>query len=128
MRRRAPTGVATAVAALLVVSSAAAQFPLIFTTAWMSGPNGDRSSPRARIGDTVNVASRLESLNKDQARLRDNLKIIPMNSEPYKKFLEKFVTQEMQIENLQQRVSELQASQEKQTKEYEEYVTTLNAR
>ena len=38
------------------------------------------------------------SWHDDQARVRDNLKIIPQTSEPYKDFLKKFVAQETQIE------------------------------
>src|SRR5262249_31902144 len=49
----------------------------------------------------------LDAVGKDQARLRANLQIIPQTSEPYKKFLEKFVTQEAQIESLQKEVRQL---------------------
>ena len=49
----------------------------------------------SKLADTAKQLSDLEKqldlLSKDQARLRENLKIIPMTSEHYKKFLEKFV-------------------------------------
>ena len=40
----------------------------------------------------------------DQARLRENLKIIPQTAEPFKRFLEKFVAQESEIEGLRQSI------------------------
>lgn len=69
----------------------------------------------------------LDDLSKDQARLRENLKIIPMNSEHYKKFLEKFVGQETQIEALQMRIRELSASLEAQRQELDAYLAKLDA-
>jgi hypothetical protein len=69
----------------------------------------------------------LDALSKDQARLRENLKIIPTTSEHYKKFLEKFVSQEARIETLQNQVQELQAALQNHERVYEGFVTTLNA-
>jgi len=67
-----------------------------------------------RIADTsrelTDVEKQLRNLSEDQARLRENLKIIPQTSEPYKKFLEKFVAQESEIEALQRQVRQVQAS------------------
>ena len=68
-----------------------------------------------------------QRIYKDQARLRDNLKVIPMNAPQHKKFLDKFVTQETQIEDLQSRMRRLQAALEKQNKEYDAYVRALSA-
>ena len=57
----------------------------------------------------------LKQLSDDQARLRENLKIIPQTSEPYKKFLDKFVAQESEIEAFQREVRLWQAAlQERQ--------------
>src|SRR5262249_32611153 len=76
----------------------------------------------------ADAEKQLSALDKDQARLRENLRIIPMNSDPYKRFLDKFVSQETRIEALQQSLAQLQATLEKQTKEFDQYVTTLNAK
>src|SRR5207248_5161346 len=73
------------------------------------------------------VEKQLDLLSKDQARLRENLKIIPTTSEHYKKFLEKFVGQETRIETLQNQIAQLQATLQTQEREYEVFVTTLNA-
>jgi len=73
------------------------------------------------------LEKQLESLGKDQARLRENLKIIPMTSEHYKKFLEKFVGQENRIETLQNNVLEQQTRLQALERAYDVFVTTLNA-
>jgi hypothetical protein len=69
----------------------------------------------------------LKELSEDQARLRENLKIIPTNSEPYKQFLEKFVKQELQIEALQKQVRDSQVALDKKSQDYENYVKNLTA-
>jgi hypothetical protein len=71
--------------------------------------------------------SDLKLLKEDQARLGDNLKIIPPNAEAHKQFLDKFVKQELQIEQMQKQIVEVEAALEKKTKEYESHVKTLNA-
>jgi hypothetical protein len=69
----------------------------------------------------------LDALAKDQARLRENLKIIPMTSEHYKQFLEKFVNQEARIDTFQTQIQQLQAALQTQERAYEAFVTTLTA-
>jgi uncharacterized coiled-coil protein SlyX len=59
----------------------------------------------------------LQQLSDDQARLRENLKIIPQTSEPYKKFLEKFVAQESEIESFQKQIRQLQSTLQHQQQE-----------
>ena len=49
--------------------------------------------------ELAEAKSALEILAADQARVRENLKIIPQTSEHYKDFLKKFVAQEAQIED-----------------------------
>jgi len=75
----------------------------------------------------VESEKQLKAVGDDQARLRANLAIIPQSAEPYKEFLQKFVTQEREIETLQRQVRELQASVQKQQKEYEIYVAGVSA-
>jgi hypothetical protein len=73
------------------------------------------------------VEKQRNALANDQARLRENLKIIPMTSEHYKKFLEKFVGQENRIETLQNQAAELQVVLQTQERAYEMFVAALNA-
>jgi hypothetical protein len=69
----------------------------------------------------------LKTVSDDQARLRDNLKIIPPSSDPYKRFLDKFVTQETEIESLQKSIRETQATLQVSQREYDVFIATLNA-
>jgi hypothetical protein len=73
------------------------------------------------------LESSLKTVSDDQARLRDNLKIIPQSSEPYKRFLDKFVAQETAIENLQRDIREAQATLQAARGEYDAYLANLNA-
>ena len=76
----------------------------------------------AKINETKKALDEQESqrqqLSTDQARLRENLKIIPQTSEPYKKFLDKFVTQETEIEGFQKQIRQLQATWQARQREY----------
>ncbi|MBI3410286.1 MAG: hypothetical protein HY040_18260 [Planctomycetes bacterium] len=65
-------------------------------------------------------------VSRDQARVRSNLQIIPQTSEHYKKFLEKFVAQETQIESLQNQIRQLKATLQKQQREYDQFLAALN--
>jgi hypothetical protein len=83
----------------------------------------------AKLGESrrqlAEASGRLEALGKDQARLRENLRIIPPSSEPYKTFLQKFVAQETEIEGLQRQERQLQATVQRQQQEVEAFVTNL---
>ena len=67
----------------------------------------------------------LKLLSDDQARLRENLKIIPQTSEPYKKFLDKFVSQEGEIEGYQKQIRQLQATVQQQQRELDVFIAAL---
>ncbi|MCI0376607.1 MAG: DUF4139 domain-containing protein, partial [Gemmataceae bacterium] len=69
----------------------------------------------------------MDELSKDQARMRDNLKIIPPTSEHHKKFLEKFVAQETEIETLQRQIRTAEAALLTQQREYDTFIANLNA-
>jgi hypothetical protein len=78
-------------------------------------------------GQLAEAEKQLKAVSDDQARLRANLGIIPQTAEPFKQFLQKFVTQEREIETLQRQVRELQASVQKQQKAYEGYLAGVSA-
>jgi hypothetical protein len=63
-----------------------------------------------------------EVLTEDQARVRENLKIVPQTSDVYKDFLKKFVAQEGQIDELQRAI---RTSDAQVQKEYDTFVTAL---
>jgi hypothetical protein len=68
----------------------------------------------------------LKAVTTDQARLRENLQIIPQSAEPYKRFLDKFVTQETEIEALQRRRHLPNLALQAQEREHLMFVANLN--
>lgn len=101
-------------------------------------PSGDVKSALTRYIDLAGklhdnqhklkeTDKQLQALSTDQSRLRENLKIIPQTSEPYKKFLEKFVTQEAEIDGLQKQIRQLQGSVQSQEKEVARLLANMNA-
>ena len=72
--------------------------------------------------------SQLKILTDDQARLRENLKIIPPTSDPYKGFLQKFVAQESEIDGYQKQIRQLEAALLKQQRTLETFVQWLTGR
>jgi hypothetical protein len=68
----------------------------------------------------------LKAILDDQARLRANLERVPPGSEAYKRYLQKFDEQEVQIEKLQEEIKKLQAKEDEQRKAYEDYLADLN--
>ena len=75
----------------------------------------------------ADLKRQLKAVSVDQARLRENLHVIPQTSEPYKDFLKKFVTQEAEIDALQQRIRQAEVTRTTVQREYQVFVTTWNA-
>lgn len=75
----------------------------------------------------ADLERQLKVLSDDQARLRENLRIIPTTSDPYKKFLDKFVSQETEIEGLQRAIRVGQASHLAAQREYDTFAATWTA-
>ena len=84
---------------------------------------------RLRLVETRGELSRhehqLREIAGDQGRLRDNLGKVPPTSAAYKRYLEKFDTQETDIEKLQAQIKKLQETEKGQQKEYEGYLAAL---
>jgi hypothetical protein len=76
----------------------------------------------------VDAKDALKILTDDQARVRENLKIVPQTADAYKDFLKKFVAQEDRIEAAQVQIRTLDAQVQKQAKEYLEFVNTLTVK
>jgi hypothetical protein len=80
-------------------------------------------------GVTREVAEQQRQLKvivDDQGRLRANLKEMPTTAAAYKRYLEKFDTQETQIEAFQARIKELQGAEHAKKKAFEDFVNGLN--
>jgi hypothetical protein len=86
---------------------------------------------RMRVADTKRELTQLEqkikAITDDQARLRANLDKVPPTSAAHKRYLEKFDTQETEIEKLQATQMQKQETLEKQQKEYEDSLASLTA-
>jgi septal ring factor EnvC (AmiA/AmiB activator) len=68
----------------------------------------------------------LEQIEKDQIRLRENLKATPPTAAAYKRYLEKLDSQEAELEKLQARREQLQAKEHGQRTGFEAYLASLN--
>jgi hypothetical protein len=61
----------------------------------------------------------------DQARVRENLRIVPQSSEHYKDFLTKFVAREKQIEENQRQIRSQEAVVLKLKNDYNAFIAAL---
>src|SRR5262249_7055818 len=68
----------------------------------------------------------LADIERDQARIRQNLKETPSTAEAYKKYLAKLDTQETEVDKLREQIKKLQADQLQQRKDYEGYLANLD--
>jgi succinylglutamate desuccinylase len=67
----------------------------------------------------------LASLDKNQARLRENLKILEKTSDLYRSSMKRFEAQEAEFDQRQAKIAELQKSANKQRRDYETFVRDL---
>jgi hypothetical protein len=75
--------------------------------------------------DLAQVQNRLKAITEDQTRLRANLANVPPTSAAYKRYLEKFDTQETEIEKLQKSIEDKQEAERAQQGEYDSYLAGL---
>jgi phage host-nuclease inhibitor protein Gam len=68
----------------------------------------------------------LADIERDQARIRQNLKETPPTAEAYKKYLTKLDSQETEIDKLREQIKKLQADELQQRKDYEGYLANLD--
>jgi septal ring factor EnvC (AmiA/AmiB activator) len=68
----------------------------------------------------------LKTITDDQARLRANLREMPPTAAAYKRYLEKFDAQEVEIEKLQADIKKLQAQEHQQKKALEDFLASLD--
>jgi hypothetical protein len=84
---------------------------------------------RQKLADTQNEVAQLQgqlkAITDDQVRLRANFERLPPTSAAYKRYLEKFDTQETEIEKLQAQVKKLQDTEKGQRSEYDGYLAAL---
>ncbi len=76
--------------------------------------------------DLARQEKQLGAIQADQTRLRANLKDMPATAAAYKRYLDKFDSQETQIEKLQAEIQKLQEAEHAQRQEYEAFLNGLN--
>jgi chromosome segregation ATPase len=76
--------------------------------------------------ELAELHAQLKVISEDQARLRANFERLPSNSAAYKRYLEKFDTQETDIEKLQREIKKQQETMKSQQKAYEDYLAGLS--
>ncbi len=69
---------------------------------------------------------KLSEITQEQARIRENLKTVPQNTDYYQRLLKKLDEQETAIEKLQGEVKTLQQKQATQQQALEQYLQTLD--
>jgi hypothetical protein len=69
---------------------------------------------------------RLQLIEQDQNRMRQNMARLPQTSEAYKRYLKKFDEQESEIEQLQARITKLRETVEAQQRDFEAFLLNLN--
>jgi hypothetical protein len=85
-----------------------------------------RDKQAAAQRDLAQVGRQLGQIEQDQQRLRANLKEMPPTAAAYKRYLEKFDSQETEIETLQAQRQRLQDKEHEQRTAYEGYLQNLN--
>src|SRR5262249_59629808 len=84
---------------------------------------------KCKMGETqrelAHARQQLADIEKDQARIRANLRDTPSTAAAYKKSLEKLDAQEGEIDRLTAKIKELQEADNQQRKEYENYLANL---
>jgi septal ring factor EnvC (AmiA/AmiB activator) len=85
---------------------------------------------RNRLAETgrevAHLEQKLKAITDDQVRLRANLEKVPPASAAYKRYLEKFDTQETEIEKLQTEIEQKHEAERLQRKEYEDFMVGLS--
>src|SRR5262249_44798897 len=84
-----------------------------------------RGKMAATQRDIQKWSVQLKTITDDQERLRKNLKEMPPEAAAYKRYLKKFDDQETEIEQLQEKIKNLQEAEHAQRKEYENFLANL---
>jgi hypothetical protein len=77
------------------------------------------------LADITQLESKIKVISEDQSRQRDNMKVIPQTDPVYKKYLDKFLKQEEQIDQLRAQIEQLQVTANEQRQTYENFVLSL---
>jgi hypothetical protein len=76
--------------------------------------------------ELAQLEQQLKTITEDQGRLRANLKEMPPTAVAYKRYLEKFDSQETEIEKLQAQIKKLREAENQECNEYETFLSNLD--
>jgi hypothetical protein len=76
--------------------------------------------------DLAHANQQLADIERDQARIRANLKETPAGADAYKKYLAKLDAQETEVDRLRDRIKKLQDDELAQRKAYEDFLAALD--
>jgi hypothetical protein len=77
--------------------------------------------------DLAHAQQQLADIERDQQRIRANLKETPPTAEAYKKYLAKLDTQENEVDKLRDQIKRLQDEQLARQKDYDSFLANLDA-
>jgi chromosome segregation ATPase len=76
--------------------------------------------------DLAHAQQQLADIERDQQRIRANLKETPPSAEAYKKYLAKLDAQETEVDNLRDQIKRLQDDQLARQKDYDAFLANLD--
>jgi hypothetical protein len=76
--------------------------------------------------DLAHANQQLADIERDQARIRANLKETPAGADAYKKYLAKLDSQETEVDGLRDKIKKLQDDELAQRKAYEDFLAALD--
>jgi hypothetical protein len=69
---------------------------------------------------------RINEITQEQARVRENMKVLNQTSEVYKNYEKEFVQQDTDIKNIRKEIESIRATEAKQQKELNDYLLSLD--
>jgi hypothetical protein len=76
--------------------------------------------------DLAQARTELKEITDDQARIRQNLPVLPQTSDAFKNYVKKLADQEPDVERLQKSIKELTQRATREQQEIDNYLNTLN--
>jgi hypothetical protein len=76
--------------------------------------------------DLAHANQQLADIERDQQRIRANLKETPATAQAYKKYLAKLDSQETEVDNLRSKIKQLQDDELAQRKDYDNFLAALD--
>ncbi len=76
--------------------------------------------------DLAQARTELQEITTDQARIRQNLPVLPQTSDAFKTYVKKLADQEPDVERLQKSIKELTQRATREQQEIDNYLNTLN--